>query len=406
MRLVGDVQVIDCSKNVTLHNRESALSLYCANDEDFLLLRNPNIKAGIKYKLSPENVLQVFPGVICRRKLTIRFKEPPHLLIIRNHNLLIQSFGNLVKFLCKPIGSPPIIKTSGVQKQLEDFKNIPRNLKVLKLHHIEMNLLPESIAVLQQLIHLEVVNGNLYEIPQFVGTMPLLTTLILSRNRLGFVGNWNFLTTPQMKDNLRQLDLQNNEIQVVPDEIADLNALLVLHLDYNLLDSIPNGILDMRSLRVLSVSNNRMRIFPYNLFPLAAFSLDLSNNPFISHYFVTSNIPQNHEVPTLKELAGRAVVDYRVPHTNTLPKTLLEYLKQAQYCEICTGAYFEIFFPCRFIAFSRLYAEILPGREYLHSILDIRNVCSRRCMQPELKSCELLGHLTRHEYEYMVRHLC
>ncbi|XP_049952742.1 leucine-rich repeat protein 1-like isoform X5 [Schistocerca serialis cubense] len=257
MRLVGLVEVFDYSKHLSLQKRESVVSLTHAHGHDFLLLQNPHNKAGIKYKLSAENVEQVFFGVLRKRQLTIRLREPPHEVRITNNVIFIQSFGNLVKFLSKPVGPSETVKESSSQKQLEDFKNkkqledfknMPQNLKVLKLHHIEMDYLPDEIAGLQQLTHLEVVNSNLVEIPAFVGTLPL-TVLNLSRNRLGIKSNWDFLASPLLKENLRLLDLQNNMIQTVPNEVVKLNGLWGLHLDYNLLLSIPNGVLEMRNLR-------------------------------------------------------------------------------------------------------------------------------------------------------------
>ncbi|XP_049806658.1 leucine-rich repeat-containing protein 58-like isoform X1 [Schistocerca nitens] len=415
MRLVGLVEIFDYSKHLSLQKRESVVSLTHAHGHDFLLLQNPHNKAGIKYKLSAGNVEQVFFGVLRKRQLTIRLREPPHEVRINNNVIFIQSFGNLVKFLSKPVGPSETVKESGSQKQLEDFKNekqledfknMPQNLKVLKLHHIEMDYLPDEIAGLQQLTHLEVVNSNLVEIPAFVGTLPL-TVLNLSRNRLGIKSNWDFLASPLLKENLRLLDLQKNQIQTVPNEVVKLNGLSGLHLDYNLLLSIPNGVMEMRNLRVLSVCNNRMRIFPYNLFPHATFSLSLSNNPFIAQFFVVSETPQNQEALTLKELASRVVIDHRVPVPwRTLPNSVVEYLQKARKCDVCTGAYFENFIPCCFISYSRIYAEIVPEREYLNSVTDVRNVCSRRCMHPELKFCEVLNHLTPDEYENVLRHIC
>ncbi|XP_049804546.1 uncharacterized protein LOC126248007 [Schistocerca nitens] len=153
----------------------------------------------------------------------------------------------------------------------------------------------------------------------------------------------------------------------------------------------------MDGLSVLTASNNMMRIFPYNLFPLHEFALDLSNNPFTSSYFVIPDRPQKYKVPSLKELAARTVVDYRLPVT-TLPWCLIEYLQSVQFCAICSGGYFESSIACRYIPSFRVYIEVLPGNGHLHGPGFIINLCSRSCMQPELKFCEVLNHLTPEQY--------
>ncbi|XP_047103307.1 uncharacterized protein LOC124771147 [Schistocerca piceifrons] len=99
-------------------------------------------------------------------------------------------------------------------------------------------------------------------------------------------------------------------LQNVPQEVVELDLAICL-LDDNFLVTLPTALKEMDGLSVLTASNNMMRIFPYNLFPLHEFALDLSNNPFTSRYFVIPDRPQKYEPPSLKELAARTVVDYR-----------------------------------------------------------------------------------------------
>ncbi|XP_049955694.1 leucine-rich repeat-containing protein 40-like [Schistocerca serialis cubense] len=267
-----------------------------------------------------------------------------------------------------------------------------------------MDCLPQALAGLLNVVHLEIINCNLITIPVFIGDLPKLSVLVLAHNKLGLQENWDFLSRPHIRQNLAILDLQDNELHNLPKEVVELDELAICLLDDNFLETLPTSLKEMHGLSVLAACNNMMRIFPYNLFPLDEFALDLANNPFTSRYFVIPNRSQKYKVPSLKELAARTVVDYRLPvATRILPRCVMEYLQSVQFCAICSGGYFDSFVACRYVPRFRVYIEVLPGDGYLHGPGFILNLCSRRCMQPELKFCELLNHLTPEQYDDWIK---
>ena len=66
-------------------------------------------------------------------------------------------------------------------------------------------------------VHLHTINvsgNNLVAIPEELGLLPCLSEINLSHNQLGLANNWNWLVSPFMRENLRDLRLDRNEASI------------------------------------------------------------------------------------------------------------------------------------------------------------------------------------------------
>ncbi|KAL5492297.1 hypothetical protein ACEPAI_3744 [Sanghuangporus weigelae] len=113
------------------------------------------------------------------------------------------------------------------------------------------------------------------------------------------------------------LFLGRNNITSLPNELFNLDALVVLSLRANSLTELPPLICQLRNLRELNVANNKLRYLPSEILSLNLRSLAVDPNPFEENPFVKSEpskkrwfgpIERTHTVVPLIELALRALL--------------------------------------------------------------------------------------------------
>jgi len=59
-----------------------------------------------------------------------------------------------------------------------------------------------------------------------------------------------------LSKNLKIIDLQNNKLEILPEEISDLMHLEILKLDYNNLKQLPKRLRKLTMLETLKICNN------------------------------------------------------------------------------------------------------------------------------------------------------
>ncbi|KAL5513082.1 hypothetical protein ACEPAH_3480 [Sanghuangporus vaninii] len=113
------------------------------------------------------------------------------------------------------------------------------------------------------------------------------------------------------------LFLGRNNITSLPNELFNLDALVVLSLRANGLTELPPLICQLRNLRELNVANNKLRYLPSEILSLNLRSLAVDPNPFEENPFVKSEpsrerwfgpIERKHTVVPLIEFALRALL--------------------------------------------------------------------------------------------------
>lgn len=256
----------------------------------------------------------------------------------------------------------------------------------LLLHKNEMDFFPKFFTEFHQLTTLDISNNNFTTIPDEICVISNLRKLIVKCNqisdegvpeKLEFLSNLSYLDFSGNKlrslpkpilelSNLIELDLGGNQICAISSDIRVLRKLEVLYLGGNQLEEIPPefGLLSrlkllnlcdneleaipatlgqLRKLEGLSLHDNRLHTLPPQIVKLRRLKeLSLRNNPLVKHFVRALD----WEVPSLLELAGRAIVSNRVDFrrdSDDLPTTLVTYLNTAQRCAnpLCCGVYFS-----------------------------------------------------------------
>ncbi|XP_050503251.1 leucine-rich repeat-containing protein 47-like [Diabrotica virgifera virgifera] len=172
---------------------------------------------------------------------------------------------------------------------------------------IAKNGLDLSVFTLEGLNFLNISGTELSAIPDDIGKLANLQTLVLHSNKLEHA-NENIAKLTKLK----MLDLSRNLITSIPDGFADL-PLTTLNLNVNRLESFPEFTKNSK-LAVLDLSNNKLKLFP------RVCSEELVNLSELKlHGNEIEEIPNNiHVLPLLK------LLDISENKIKTLPGELAE----------------------------------------------------------------------------------
>lgn len=172
-----------------------------------------------------------------------------------------------------------------------DFDEIPcdffeglTNVRVLELDYNPLNAttgwsLPHHVATLTQLVNFSLTNCNLVgPLPEYLGSLPSLSALRLSYNKLSGVIPMSFNNS--MLQILCLNDQEDGGMTGPIDVIATMPYLTQLWLHGNQLSgTIPEGIGDLISLKDLNLNGNQLvGLIPQSLASLELERLDLNNN--------------------------------------------------------------------------------------------------------------------------------
>jgi Leucine-rich repeat (LRR) protein len=150
------------------------------------------------------------------------------------------------------------------------------SLTGLKVLYLSNNLISD-ISLLAQIPTLEIVYLNQNRInvlPEDLGNLQQLKRLFLADNKLEALPESFY----NLKE-LRMLTLKNNQIRNIDEKISRLHLLVNLNLDWNQLKMLPAGVGNLRELKKLIVSSNKLGSLPAEMMHLDALEeLDLSNN--------------------------------------------------------------------------------------------------------------------------------
>ncbi|MCK4934313.1 MAG: leucine-rich repeat domain-containing protein [Simkaniaceae bacterium] len=146
-------------------------------------------------------------------------------------------------------------------------------LKVLSLWNHELQILPEELSKLTNLVKLDLShNPTLRRFPGVICRIPSLTELSLLNAKL--------LVLPReigQLTNLKTLGLGMNYIEVLPPEFSSLTKLTELHLSNNLLTSLPKYLGDF-PLERLGIRDTRLGSVPSSFWKLPQKELSLEGN--------------------------------------------------------------------------------------------------------------------------------
>lgn len=227
---------------------------------------------------------------------------------------------------------------------------------------------------------------DLQEIPRALGSLPCLTSLRLSRNRLGKATNWNWLTSLFIRENLRELCLDHNGLCSLPEPVLRLKTLETLSLFGNSLTELPSALRNLWRLRSLDIGKNKLVILPASMYRMERlYWLRTTQNDFHCADDVYNSPRQLDRkdfatvtVPSLFEAAASRVISERLAFWEyDVPSAVSNYL-ESSYCCRCGKAVLpnatRQVVQCRIK--TEALAELCTGN--LATPIDIR-CCSYEC---------------------------
>lgn len=161
---------------------------------------------------------------------------------------------------------------------------------------------------------LQISDHKLKEIPTDVFNLyDRLRNLDLSKNKLTCLSDVSKLKL------LKQLNLDSNKLEWLPDALGNLKKLEMLNVSNNLLVALPDSFSSLTNLKQVYLNNNRIKMFPVQLLGLSNLEVaELSNNKITEVpdgmselYAAELNLSQNeisnlsddlHQAPRLKIL--------------------------------------------------------------------------------------------------------
>eukprot|EP00775_Hariotina_reticulata_P002001 gene2001-2323_t len=170
--------------------------------------------------------------------------------------------------------------------------------------------LPSSINVMHQLHELLVTNCGLTELPDGIGSLPLLRTLIGKVNK-------PVLCKPE----LHTLNVSKNKLTELPDALVGAGELHVLNVGFNQLQELPGCLVKLPKLSSLIASHNSITQLPMGISKLSLLT-DLQ----MSHCSLTAVPQELADAPKLKVL----VLDPNPFNDRKLTK-LLPWDKQSRF---------------------------------------------------------------------------
>ncbi|XP_033333379.2 uncharacterized protein LOC117224510 isoform X1 [Megalopta genalis] len=149
------------------------------------------------------------------------------------------------------------ILTMGVKKQTSQILHA-KDTENLSLLGNYLTILPNRFSqCLTNLVHLDLSNSRLNDLPNALNVLRQLVYLNIDSNRFCFIPNIVSELT-----SLKTLTACNNYIKDVPNNLENLTNLGKLDLSSNKLRDLPCSYLHLNQLKSLSLANNRFKIIP------------------------------------------------------------------------------------------------------------------------------------------------
>ena len=217
-----------------------------------------------------------------------------------------------------------------------DISNL-KNIEKLGLHNNNITQLPNELSNLNSLIGIDITNNKLTTLPSTFGTTQnQLVNLYLQKNEIEFLEiDYSNMTNLKVLDlaynkinNLRKRDIRDEKTNIVidtikaPHNINLLKNLRQLFLEHNNLNELPEDIGDLENLLHLSLSNNKLTTLSKSSFGKTNF-IDLQN-------LITLNVSNNQlvKLPTnIGNLIKLRELNVAGNNISTLPNSFFE-LKQ------------------------------------------------------------------------------
>lgn len=256
--------------------------------------------------------------------------------------------------------------------------SFPHTLEALQVVGINLKKFDSRILKLRHLLHLDLSDNALTDLPTFDSSLPNLCELVLSGNRIERL-NFDFFNA-KFAAKLKLLDLSNNLIKVLPNLIANFKQLITLKLDRNQLERLPINLGRIVSLRSLSVSQNKIKALPGSMLKLYMDSVDVSGNPFDEDMGERGGqlVYNNLKFPSLLDLAVITCLSKNImikpEDAPSEVRRLMESYLRCQCGKICLSSKAVILVP---LSLGKVSSEVISeSRDCLFEAV----VCSTQCL--------------------------
>ena len=142
---------------------------------------------------------------------------------------------------------------------IKDLKH-SRNGNALNLSRRGLTEFPEEVFENKDLRVLRLYGNNIDTIPDRIAELVNLEKLYIGRNNLKYIP----AAIGELK-NLKILSVQYNEIDSLPEELGNLTSLEQLWLNQNQLTSLPESLGDLKNLEILHVKYNQLDSLPTSI---------------------------------------------------------------------------------------------------------------------------------------------
>ena len=136
-----------------------------------------------------------------------------------------------------------------IPKEISRF----RALKELDFSNNNLTFLPETLADMENLEQIYILNNKLMNLPDQIGKLKKLHRIDAAYNMLTVLPE----SFAELTD-LRFLNFVSNNFKHIPSQLTKLDTLEKLYINNNHIKTVPDGISAMTSLRILNLSANRI----------------------------------------------------------------------------------------------------------------------------------------------------
>ena len=168
-------------------------------------------------------------------------------------------------------------------EEYDDLSAGPTEDGTLDLSHNTWTVIPPELSQFSTtLLHLDMKNNRLTQIPECISSLILLQTLDVSLNQIEYIDkgigqcirlrslnvsrNKIESLPPQLPIMLEQIIADHNRLTTLPETLTDLIAISIIDVRDNQLKSIPLGLCRVPTLRrVLCEGNNDLTVAPENM---------------------------------------------------------------------------------------------------------------------------------------------
>ncbi|OWF38646.1 leucine-rich repeat protein 1-like [Mizuhopecten yessoensis] len=314
----------------------------------FLMMCTAKDRNGAKFVIN-DNIEQIFARFVSEGKATIRVREPPQdISISKADSLQLKNFLSVLRLgaqgksldnvtlSClapasgKNVEKPKTRLVINSRKEYPLTTNFPSRLEFLHVSQCRLKKVDSRMLKLHCLVELNLSDNVLESLPEDFSNVPNLRSLTLVQNNLNNISPKFFLQST-LQNNLRFLDLGQNQFEVLPLQICELQGLVTLKIDNNQLKYLPPTIGRLKCMKFLSATGNKIETLPASMTQLQLETIDLYGNPFQQD--VHNDLPDRFPDITLMECCARSIRKHRVRYTEEdLHTHLCRYLDSARVC--------------------------------------------------------------------------